>query len=859
MIFSNLINNKIDDIFQLVMEMVGHVKSSCSSCFLLLFIIMSTTATNTVNYQLYRTNTKLGGQMKWDLVLDSGTDELYVKDFHLTPISDSVPFNKYSAENLLNYSHQYNVQVLYKDIKGYFYDNRIKPAMSHNWPIVVEDDEAKKGVDSHDGSLEMGLRRAKYQTYHKQFEFLVPVWLEDLNGNQLAFEISIKDNLGNLISTRYLDVMSTESSNAYHNKFAGYLTDYIHYVGLDVQGTGNKFYHNDEDSLGGGDVINIDLTNSKARITGFNVGNGNVESLYINDLPQNLLYRERPVLEFDNMIIKKFQDNELITRQLFNFNLCFDLEDIATYFIISQMLGKQVSVSVRVCIKDINTETYSELPIRDFYTNYEYIPKQKCVIVGDDENTEAEAPNVFDYLQDYKCPDFISSNKISPCVCHWSLVDYNNYIFNLYDGFGGYYKDNNSSVNSTYNRYGNSPNLTNGAFSYPLNNIGWMPVVHVTPQEYITLTSNNIEWILNGTTITDKHKEDVIELGSSKFINNIKFDNTKYNSSSKVYVFLGYVDDKSVWDNLKDSTNTFKLLGNSTSVGIWLISTKESSIKLISLVAGPKLGGVVDFDSITYKNMMTTLKEYAPDDTEFYKYIQDIYNCFSKYYEPRIYAFTKGLYISSSDNPGNQSNEITYYKNDNMRIEYVERYDGKLRPTFIDPVDQSNIYRNYQYYKQVLNKEQFKDNKDKEGRPYLLYSSSGYEPLYPSLGYYALKSAEMTGDYYNDVGGKYHSVMYGSDIYEYPWYNNGTVINLYDQIEWDSIVIEIGSDGALPTLKNRIIEKLGNMYGIEDENLVEYIYSCYNCKSDYDYSSDEKEDGRTYPKGYKHHVVLTLK
>lgn len=828
---------------------------------------------STVNYQLYRTNTKLGGQMKWDLVLDSAAGALYVKDFHLTPVSDSVPFNKHSTENPLNYSHQYNVQVLYKGIKGYFYDNRIRPVMSHNWPIVVDDDSAKTTLDTHDGSLEMGVRRARYQTYQKQFEFLVPVWLEGLDGSQLAFAISIKDSQGDTISTRYLDVMSTGSSKEYHNKFATYLTDYLHYVGLDVSGNGNRFYHNaGGDNLRGNDLINIDLTNCKARITGLNIGNGNVESLYINDLPKNLLYRERPVLEFDNMIIKKFQDNELITRQLFNFNLCFNLEDIASQFIISQMYGKEVSVEVRVCMKDPNKSVYTELPLRDFYTNYEYIPQQECITIGQEgvKESDTAAPNVLDYLQDYKCIDFISNNKVSPCICHWSLTDYNNYIFNLYDGFGGYYEDSSIGIaKSVHNRYGSSPNLTNSTFSQPLNNIGWLPVVHLTDSEYLTLSTDNMKWIPNGSTIADEHKKDVVELGSSSVVNNIKFDISEYNDESKIYVFLGYVDgsSKGVWNNLKETPGTFKTFtidGGDVPVGIWLINTSDAA-KLISIVAGPTEDGTAALDYITYKNTMNIMREYLHGqddevDDKFSKYVRKIYSCFKTYYEPRVYAFTKGVYVSLADGPNNQAtDEIVYYKNDNMRIEYVERYDGLIRPTFIDPADSSNIYRNYQYYKQVLLKNQFKSSTDPDGRPYLIYSSSGYEPLYPSVSYYSLCRTEMTADYYQDTDKTSHGAVYGSNVYEYPWYNNGIVLNLHEQLEWNSIIIGIRPDGTLPTLKSCVFEKLKETYNITDDNLINYIYSCYDCKSDYEYSSTEKEDGCVYPKGYKHHVVLTLK
>ena len=71
------------------------------------------------NFQLFRTNILLGGQMKWDLILDSQEDVLIVSDFHLSPISLSSPYNRYSDESLLNYSHSDNIKKFYNNGFGY--------------------------------------------------------------------------------------------------------------------------------------------------------------------------------------------------------------------------------------------------------------------------------------------------------------------------------------------------------------------------------------------------------------------------------------------------------------------------------------------------------------------------------------------------------------------------------------------------------------------------------------------------------------------------------------------------------------------------------------------------------------------
>ena len=73
------------------------------------------------NYQLYRTNILLGGQMKYDLVADLVDGDVIINDIHITPISDNLPYNKLSDENLLNYDNQENIKNFYTGNLGYFF------------------------------------------------------------------------------------------------------------------------------------------------------------------------------------------------------------------------------------------------------------------------------------------------------------------------------------------------------------------------------------------------------------------------------------------------------------------------------------------------------------------------------------------------------------------------------------------------------------------------------------------------------------------------------------------------------------------------------------------------------------------
>ena len=102
------------------------------------------------NYQLYRSNVLLGGQMKYDLIVDSNGQDLIVSDFHITPISKSVNFNKYSKDSLLNYSHKENISRFYKTISGSFFNDCADPLLTGLHPLVTDN-----VMDLHNGELEI--------------------------------------------------------------------------------------------------------------------------------------------------------------------------------------------------------------------------------------------------------------------------------------------------------------------------------------------------------------------------------------------------------------------------------------------------------------------------------------------------------------------------------------------------------------------------------------------------------------------------------------------------------------------------------------------------------------------------------
>ena len=111
------------------------------------------------------------------------------------------------------------------------------------------------------------------------------------------------------------------------------------------------------------------------------------------------------------------------------------------------------------------------LEFKDFFTNHEHIERLQLSEYHTDEKI-----NCLDYLQDNKCIDFIAKNKISPQICHWSLLDESDYVFQLYDGFAPvYYED--GKIVKTSHKYYNMPDIWSNKVTKYNNSFGWCNVI----------------------------------------------------------------------------------------------------------------------------------------------------------------------------------------------------------------------------------------------------------------------------------------------------------------------------------------------------------------------------------------------
>ena len=274
------------------------------------------------NYQLYNTNILLGGQQKWDIVLESD-GSLYIKDFHITPVSDNISYNRKVNENLMNYSHQENLKHYYKNISSDFYNIGLDYEFNHMFPIMSDKLYSDICIS--------GVKRSKsYQLYKKQYELLCPVWFENIDGD-ISFIIEVKGHTGVTIANKTLR-LTEKVGRSYHNKFVSYFKKYIDYINLNNNSSDNCIYN--------------DLENKKSYICGLEVKTGNLINKECNYVVDNLLSRERPLMENDFMLCSLYKNNDMIVKNLFNFNFCFNIEDIVSHTIEKELTGNIINITI---------------------------------------------------------------------------------------------------------------------------------------------------------------------------------------------------------------------------------------------------------------------------------------------------------------------------------------------------------------------------------------------------------------------------------------------------------------------------------------------------------------------------------
>lgn len=416
------------------------------------------------NYQLYRTNPGLSGQVKWNLIIDNDSNgDIHVTDFQLVPINNNSLNIRPLKTNLLKHSHIENLKQYYNYNSKYFYDdtNCLDSQFKHN------------NVSINDGNFcpityNMGCKRTSYKRNGKQFEFLCPLWIEKIT-KDIKFEFQIysksKNNSNFLLSKKVLTFnVFPDSENkfdtSFQTRFSRYLSNYIDKCNM-------KIGNSNVASIEFKELINNLKGATYLTLQGINLRNKIILNKNISKSKPILLSEFNEVstlLETDKAIMSAFKNNAFICPQLLNFNFCFNIEDIMTYNIIKLLTDNngKLYISVNVKVDDV------ELEKRDFDIEYDYIEKKLIY----DNNSKT----ITDYINSKKESNINAYNvfgneptgksTLYDSTCHWTLSN-NDYIINSFQGFEGITieeskQNDNSKVLEYYNdyQYADTPSIT---------------------------------------------------------------------------------------------------------------------------------------------------------------------------------------------------------------------------------------------------------------------------------------------------------------------------------------------------------------------------------------------------------------
>jgi hypothetical protein len=375
-------------------------------------------------YQLAKTSPLITGQVKMNMIMNGNK----VVDIQYVPLSNYIPFAYNNPIDVLNYTHGENVKSLYKKISGQFFKDVQNPKLSvkqlHRYDTLRD--------ETRDFTYEMGMKRIEYQRYNKQFEFFCPFWCDDTTDfDKLKFVINIKNVLPkNPEKERIVFSKVIE----FDDKIKRYLKNI--YPSLGLQGKNSE-------------ILYINFNEMQSHIKGLNVSNGNIQTVDTSYIVNNLLMRERPVLETDNMLVSLFGSNKIVSTQFFNFSFVFNIEDFLPINLIKSFISERINIYVDMYLEDKLITTYidefgeeafeekietNKIEVKDLYTNYEFIPKYD-IYTSKYSDKKDDKHNVLSYLSDNKCIELINKNKIIQSTFHWVLQNNTSSIFNLYNGF----------------------------------------------------------------------------------------------------------------------------------------------------------------------------------------------------------------------------------------------------------------------------------------------------------------------------------------------------------------------------------------------------------------------------------------
>jgi len=726
-------------------------------------------------YQLAKTSVGLTGQVKWDMVVDNG----FVHDLQIVPIHEDVDFNHTEREDTFNYTHIQNLNRLYKKTQGQFFEPVVDRRLNTGYPVRTE--EYKE--DTYEHSYDMGMKRNKsYQRYNKQFSFFCPIYCTDKNEikNLKFYAVVVHED-----PNKNPVVLCQKEINT--DKIKDYLYQYVDEVDLNS------------------DIIYLNFKEFNSWIKGVNVRDAKVEVKNQLGLIETLLQQERPMLEFDNMLLRQLSDNYLIATQVFNFNFNFNIEDLIYPTLIHELQYEKLNVYV-LCYVD-----GEEVELVDMYSNY------KEISMYDIQNKNYVANNCLDYLHDYVAIDLLSHNKLVQSTFHWALQDNPKYLFNMYDGCAPLY--NGSQMRGMYF---DQPDLTTSQYDPAKNSVSWLNVRVMKPgktaPEIAQLCLD--EWRDKNNYLNFYSKDDIF------WLNNIKVNNIEGGCNIQVKVL--YFSEAVVSDEGDELTESLKAMFDnvSNSGRLWVVNSYGGTTQLFVAI-NQKPGSYIDDTQVFSQFMPGKWSELpkASPDIEDYSKVDELLN---NIIQPQVLTLNNILKTEKVNGPyiDLDTSEIEYFKEDGFV--YLLRYDGKIQPFFLTK-DQGSLnnreYRVKQYVKSI-------DNSDDNMEKFNQYMYTKYSPLYPSVKYFSLIDNDL--DYNKmDLDG----------INETSWYRNSKMYFIPSDFE----VITEKHKGSLTD--EVLYDEFKKHF--PEGMPINYLYKLYEVTYKYDYKNNTDIETFVYDIKYR--------
>lgn len=663
-----------------------------------------------MRYQLLRTSPYLSGQARWDIPLyyhyDDGEHVIDTPELHIVPLNENLVFNEDNDRDTLHYSHLENLKYLYDRMGDDFY------SAAGEWGGDKWLYNGGNNLDPYSHIFIMGTRRMRFERYQKQFSFLCPLWIsEETDPSRFSFEVSVKvvgeerDHIARRVFSLSPELCS------YMSEFLNKSARYIDPDPSEYPDPASAPYMGVDDSL-----LSIKFDPDEAFITGIQVDAAKYTTKDISYIIDALLRREVPMMEFDNNLLFNFKENHIIAQQLINLNFVFNMDDIS-FFLKDALLGKNITISIRVKYDD------SYLPIKDLYTNYTNIPVYRI-----DTGELSNEYNVCDYLGDHRIIDYVQANKFTQPIFHWSMVENPEFIYNFYDGFAPVFLGGESEPHKIRGRYYDQADISQDVSTVYNNASHWCRYNNYTGLSTTTVENRILYAHLHPETLYSKlyfNEDSMIA-----YLNNNRYnmmdvrwdangstedvDGVTYIGAGDVTIYMAnIIVDQDVMDNL---------FGQGVHQGMKYEYHQDDKTFLIDFYS-------TDESTATLKNISDYLPNYTNQMNSYIKIFRMLEALANAWIPPYRIEFSRSIITEVVPPVGDEHpTELNMYQ-DNLANNFVLRYTGRLCPMFIDPTQE--YYRNINFpYRQ------WGDINTKDVQYYNRMLKTGFNPNYPSIGYY---------------------------------------------------------------------------------------------------------------------------